>query len=70
MTADFLDDASNLEEAHRQHAIDAIRSIKKQPHTRCLSCNAPTEGGAAYCDKGCEEDHMLQERMKLIKGLR
>ena len=69
MTADFLDDASIQEEAHREAAIAAIRSIKKEPHTRCLSCNAPT-GGAAYCDKDCEEDHAMAERMKLIKGLR
>jgi len=69
MSADQLDDASDLEEAHREAAIAAIRSIKKQPHIRCLSCNAPTDG-AAYCDKYCEEDHALAERMKLIKGLR
>lgn len=70
MTADFLDDASIQEEAHREAAIAAIRSAKKEPHFRCLFCNTKTEGGAAYCDKDCEEDHALDERMKLIKGLR
>ena len=69
MTADPFDDASNLEEAHREAAIKSIRNVPRKVHLHCLTCNAPTNG-KAYCSSSCKEEGEFLDRIQKIKGYR
>lgn len=70
--SDIFDDASDLEEKHRELSIKAARS-KNQPIKftgRCLSCNAEIEAGR-FCPGGeCKEQFELEQKIAHIKGFR
>lgn len=69
--ADFLDQAADLEERHRDYAIKSIRLRKPVAHTgHCLWCNAEIPSKQLYCDADCKHDHEMEERVKIFTGLR
>lgn len=71
MKADILDDAAEMEEAHRDFAINQIRARKSLKHNgRCMYCNDFTVNSAPFCSTECREDHEMSEKLKTIKGLR
>lgn len=72
MSADFLDDASDNEQAERDRLIDAARKQinKKKPTGRCYYCNDVLDDPTrVYCSPECRDDHELeQEAMRRHRG--
>jgi len=70
MSADYFDDASDMEELHRNLAIKNIRDQKKNPFSgHCLYCNDTIPEGR-FCSQECRKDWEMEENLKKIKGLR
>ena len=71
--SDIFDDASDLEQKHRELAIKSARA-KNRPMAftgRCLSCNAEIEKAGRFCPGGeCKEQYELEQKMAHIKGFR
>lgn len=69
--ADPFDDASELEEQHRDYTIQSIRARKPIPHTgRCLYCNAEIPHKQLYCDAYCKHDSEFEEQIRQFTGVR
>ena len=67
---DVFDDASDLEELHRDRAIKAIRDKSKATYTGyCRYCNETIELGS-FCSAECREGQELEDKLKSIKGFR
>ena len=67
---DIFEEASELEDKHRNLAIKAQRAMnKKMPFTGfCLFCGEPIKIGR-FCSGGeCKEDHEREQKMKRISG--
>jgi len=70
MSADYFDDASNMEEFHRQNAINNIRQTKPIKFSGfCLSCNQRVNQGK-FCSFECSQDYELEQKLKNIKGIK
>jgi hypothetical protein len=68
MSADFFDEASDMEALHRDLAIKAIRNEKKNPYTgHCLCCNEIIPEGR-FCSAECREDWEMEQKIKKIAG--
>lgn len=68
MSSDLFDDASNMEELHRNLAIDSIRQQKKNPFTgHCLCCNEVILEGR-FCSIECRKDWEMEQKIKMIAG--
>ena len=70
--SDIFDDASDLEEQHRELSIKAARA-NNQPIKftgRCLSCNAQINKVGRFCDYECREQYELEQKVSHIKGFR
>jgi hypothetical protein len=68
--SDMFDDASDLEELHRNLAIKAVRErgqLKFSGH--CLCCNEIIKEGR-FCSIDCREDYELEQKFKKITGKR
>jgi hypothetical protein len=64
---DIFDQASDEADKFREYAIAAARRpIKGVVHGRCNNCGESCVG--AFCDKSCEEDFEVQQRMAKING--
>lgn len=66
MSADFLDDASEIENNERERLIQKARRQPKILATgHCLWCNIEVEHGRRWCSPECREDWELdQEAIK------
>lgn len=73
MSADFLDNASELENSEREYLINKARQIKKPKSTGyCAYCNDKLNDLArVYCSPECRDDHELEkEAMRRHNGRR
>lgn len=71
MSADILDDASNLEQAERDFLINKARQAKMSKSTGyCAYCNEKLNNThRVYCSPECRDDHELeQEAMRRHNG--
>jgi hypothetical protein len=68
MSSDIFDDASDMEQLHRDHLINEIRKAKPLKTTgRCLYCNAELPD-RKFCDTWCASDWENEQRLKRIAG--
>ena len=70
MSADFLDNASEIETAERERLIEIARKAPKVNSTgHCLWCNIEVEHGRRWCSVECQEDWFSnEEAMKRHRG--
>lgn len=71
MSADILDDASEIENNERERLIAKARNgIKVQRTGRCAYCNDILDDPMkVYCGAECRDDHELEEAaMKRHRG--
>lgn len=62
MSADQLDNASDIETAEREHMIQKARSSTKVQATgHCLYCNAELPNNKRFCDEWCRDDWQLEQ---------
>ena len=62
MSADQLDNASDIEMAEREYMIKkASTGVKVQPTGHCLYCNAELPNDQRWCDQWCREDWQLEQ---------
>jgi len=69
---DIFDQASDIEEQHRELSIRAAR-FKNQPIKftgRCLYCNEEVSNGRFCYGGDCKEDWEFEQKISKIKGLR
>jgi hypothetical protein len=68
MSSDIFDDASDMEQMHRDILINEIRKQKPLKTTgRCLYCNAELSD-RKFCDVHCAADWENEQRLKRISG--
>lgn len=71
MSADFLDDAAEVEYNERERMIQKARKVKTVQATgRCFYCNAELADGKRYCDSWCRDDHELEQEAAKRHGIR
>jgi len=71
MSADVLDNASEIESNERERLIGkARRSVKVVATGRCFYCNAELPDGKKYCDSWCRDDHELEQEAAKRHGIR
>lgn len=71
MSADILDDASEIESNERERLIAKARKTPKVQATgHCLYCNAPLENGKRWCDEWCRDDWSLEQEARKRHGIR
>lgn len=71
MSADFLDNASEVESNERERLIaKARRAVKVQATGRCLNCNAELEDGKRWCDEWCRDDWQLEQEAAKRHGIK
>ena len=70
MSADQLDNASDIEMAEREYMIRKASSGEKIKATgTCLWCNVELPHGHRWCSKDCQEDWSLnEEAMRRHRG--
>ena len=70
MSADQLDNASDIETAEREHMIQKARVQPKIIATgHCLWCNIEVEHGRRWCSVDCQEDWSSnEEAMRRHRG--
>ena len=62
MSADILDNASELETLLREKAIQETRSRKPLPSIgHCYYCNEEVQNGIRFCSAECREDYELEQ---------
>lgn len=63
MSADQLDNASDIETAEREHMIQKARRNKpiRVRTGHCHYCNDIVEGDKIYCSPECRDDHELEQ---------
>lgn len=68
MSADILDDASDIEQQARDDGLAEIRIEIEEGQKSvefCKFCGEPTKDGAKYCDKWCrDEDERIKQILK------
>jgi hypothetical protein len=58
LASDILDQAAELEQLERDHAIQNHlnkREVALQPRGRCYNCDEPIDG--VFCDVDCRDDY-------------
>lgn len=62
MSADILDNASELETMLREAAIEEARKQVKLPSIgHCYYCNDVVANGIRFCSPECREDYELEQ---------
>ena len=62
MSADLLDDASEVEALFRDRCIKNARQQKMLPSVgHCYYCNDDVENGRRFCSPECREDWELEQ---------
>ena len=62
MSADIIDNASDLEALFREAAIEEARKLNKLPSIgHCYYCNDIVENGIRFCSADCREDYELEK---------
>jgi hypothetical protein len=61
---DLFDQASDMEQLEREHAIAKARQRKSQYTGRCLYCNDVVEHPKRYCSPECRESGELEASIR------
>ena len=71
MSADFLDDAAEVEYNERERMIQKARKTKSVQATgHCLYCNAELPDGKRWCDEWCRDDYQLEQEASQRHGIK
>ena len=71
MSADILDDASEIESNERERLIQKARkAMKVQATGHCFYCNAELEDNKKFCDEWCRDDWNLEQEAMKRHGIR
>ena len=71
MSADILDDASEIESNERERLIQKARRAKPILATgHCLCCNAELKDGKRWCDEWCRDDWQLEQEAAKRHGIK
>lgn len=71
MSADFLDDASEIESNERERLIAKARRQPKILATgHCLYCNAGVENSRRFCSPECRDDWEIEQQAMIRHGNR
>lgn len=71
MSADFLDDAAEVEYNERERMIQKARKVKTVQATgHCLYCNNFLDDGRRWCDEWCRDDWTLEQEASQRHGIR
>lgn len=64
--ADIIDDAGDIEQQHRDAAIQAAleqaRANRMNPKGACYNCGEPMKPLQLFCDADCSADYELRQR--------
>lgn len=74
MTADALDQASDIEQLLRDDALAEVRyraskAPKIEPMGICHNCQAPVGLGERYCDADCRDDFDARRNAATRRGI-
>ena len=70
-SADFLDNASEVENYERERLIaKARKSVKVQATGHCFYCNAELPDGKKFCDEWCRDDYELEQEAAKRHGIK
>ena len=63
MSADILDNASEIESAEREYMIQKARNSKPKRESTgfCWYCNDVVDNEKIYCSPECRDDHELEQ---------
>lgn len=69
---DLTDQATFLEEIHREKAVEAfqaaLRRDQTMPRGECRHCGAKIAPEARFCDADCRDDFERASKMQKISG--
>lgn len=70
-SADFIDNASEVESDERERLIAKARKAPKIIATgHCYYCNAEVAEGKRFCDEWCRDDWELEQEAAKRHGIR
>lgn len=71
MSADFLDNASEIENSERERLIAKARKSPKIVATgHCLYCNAEVDNSRRFCSPECRDDWEIEQEAMRRHGNR